>query len=379
MKADIRDRVALSALRPSEVVTYLRSRGWVQAPDAGNATWASFTLNDFEIALPLTQDFRDFANRISDAIRTLEIVEERDQFQILADLSLANADVVRVRVLDPEANDGTLPLDRAVDIIDNTYGLMLAAACAAVVPKLYYPARKPAQATDYMRQVRMGQTERGSFVVTVISHVQPEMVPPEEAAELGLPEPFEPRVTVKLGEAMDAVHHAAGQAIATGSLRGFEEAVERGVSANLCNALGGLSTSIYGSRPVGIDMAWARSRRIPPPTRRQIVVTPDFAPVLKDAADLLKAKAPREEYEMIGFVFRLRSDTPGSHAGEVTVAADVDGEQRSVWLDLRDDDYRLAVQAHHERRLLRAIGVLRKEGRSYRLRYPRDLQIFDVE
>ncbi|MFC4313014.1 hypothetical protein ACFPN2_28280 [Steroidobacter flavus] len=378
MKADVRDRALLAALRPSELAAYLRSQGWQEADTIHADSWALFTCEDAEIALPLTDRFRDYPQRVADVLRTLEIVEGRDQLQILADLSMTSTDVVRVRILDPEAQDGTLPLDRAMDVVTHTHHLMLAAACSTAEPKMFYPARKPARAIDYMKRVRMGQTERGSFVVTVLSRVPPDLISPAQAEDFGLPEPFERQVPVKLSTAIDAVTRAAGHAIATGSLDQFEAAVPRGVSSNLCTAMSGLGTADYGPRAVTIDMTWARSRRVPPPPRAATFVMPDFAPVLKEAALLLKTKAPREEFEMRGFVFRLRADPPGTHVGEVTVQAEVDGEPRNIWLDLQHADYALAARAHTERRLFSATGVLKKEGRSYRLFYPRNVRIIEV-
>src|SRR5580658_6889374 len=135
MKVDLRDRDTLRAIRPSDVTAYLRTRGWRE--HVGRMpSWAPFTMDDYEIGVPLSSDLRDYPLRISEVLRTLEIVESRDQLQILADLSASAADIVRVQACDDEARDGTLPLDRAVEIVNSTHDLMFAAACAAVEPKL---------------------------------------------------------------------------------------------------------------------------------------------------------------------------------------------------------------------------------------------------
>ena len=53
---------------------------------------------------------------------------------------------------------------------------MLAAACAAIEPRAVYAARKPERAMAYLRQIRLGPTEAGSFVVTVESPVAPRLL-----------------------------------------------------------------------------------------------------------------------------------------------------------------------------------------------------------
>lgn len=87
MKVDIRDKQALLAIQPSIFAAHLRTKGWHEQMETG-AHWGTFTYQDFEITLPLTTELRDFAIRMSEALRTLEVVEGRDQLQILADLSV---------------------------------------------------------------------------------------------------------------------------------------------------------------------------------------------------------------------------------------------------------------------------------------------------
>ncbi len=62
MNARITDAAALAALRPLEVVAYLRSNGWTKSREkAGD--WSTWLLADqdgeeFEVAVPLNHQFR---------------------------------------------------------------------------------------------------------------------------------------------------------------------------------------------------------------------------------------------------------------------------------------------------------------------------------
>lgn len=90
MKASIRDEQVLAAVHPLEFAAYLRSTGWHQTKVTNRwATWVKD--GDFEIALPLTDDLGDFVSRIADALRTLEVVEDRSQLEILHDISPSSA------------------------------------------------------------------------------------------------------------------------------------------------------------------------------------------------------------------------------------------------------------------------------------------------
>lgn len=377
MKIDLRDRELLSTLAPLEVAAYLRSNGWHEHA-ASSRDWASFTLGtEYEVSLPLSTELRDFSSRMADALRTLEKVENRDQLQIFADLKATAADVVRVRLIDGDASDGSLPLHRAAEVVSRSFDMMYAAACATVDPKYYFHSRKPQAATDYMQNVRMGQTERGSFVVTLISRVPPALA--GLAISDDVPEPFERAVTQRLSGALSAINESARLAVATGDITSFDASVAKGVSANLCEAIAGMSTADGTERDVEVSLAWARVRPTAGGTHVRYRVGRDIVPVLREVARVFKTRAPQEDFEVRGPVFRLVRDPPAAAHGEVTVAGFVDGAPRNIWLHLEDPDYSNAADAFKNRQLVSVTGVLRKEGRRYRLHEPRNFRVVPPE
>jgi superfamily II RNA helicase len=88
---------------------YLRSAGWKKVAERPNhsSSWLYKDADgdEFEIALPLNDAFRDYAQRMSDLLQTLEAQEQRSQLEIFNDLfersfqSLAGA---------PEASRSTI-------------------------------------------------------------------------------------------------------------------------------------------------------------------------------------------------------------------------------------------------------------------------------
>ena len=142
---------------------------------------------------------------MGDVLRTLSMIEQRSEVEIFADLTTISADVIRVRASEPENADGTVSLVEGVMLVREAMDMMAAAACATVAPKPLYRARRPQEAADYLSGLRLGQTERGSFVVTILSRVTPSLSAPSAAhEELFLEEPFERRVSYKLVESLAA-------------------------------------------------------------------------------------------------------------------------------------------------------------------------------
>src|SRR5438034_1338067 len=97
---------------------------------------------------------------------------------------------MKASIRDAIALSALRPLEDGAQFFENAKDLILAAACAADTPRSYYPTRKPAKAMEYLRKTRLGQTETGSFVLTILSRV-----PPSLSASNGvlfeIEEPFE--------------------------------------------------------------------------------------------------------------------------------------------------------------------------------------------
>lgn len=355
MKATIQDRSVLAGLRPLELVAYLRSTGWTQAALVQNR-WATWVKGDaFEVALPLNRELGDFVLRMADALKTLSAAEERSQLEVLNDLLTTSADVIRLRVTDADSADGTIPLKDGAQIVKHASDLMMAGACAAIEHRPVFRGRKPNQAVEYLNRVRMGQTERGSFVVTMISRVAPVL------AGAGLDhfnEPFERKTTSTLATALNAVRLAAESAAASGSFDDFQAAIAQGVSADLCDALHGMVSGGETERGLEIGFSWSRSRPLGRATiPHRISFTPDTMPVIEEAARLFRETAPREEFEVRGPVVRL--DRPeGSPTGKATILSFVDERARKVVVELGDADYHRAVEAHDQRKVVSCLGLL---------------------
>jgi len=378
MKATVRDRSTLRLLRPLEVADYLRATNWRKADEEqGRASyWLKGTDSgeEIEILLPLDRDLADYAQRMGEVLAYLELAEERSQLEILSDLLTSRADVIRIRRQYGDVAEGTMPLDDAVEVFSSARDMMMAAACAAVEPKAYYHARRFTEANRYVDGLRIGQTERGSYVVTIVSRVPPDLTLFEEDDGVEVEDPFERRVTTLLAEAAHAISVAAGEA----TIDAFERAIEQGVSANLCRALVGLSEHGEDHGDVSLGFTWSRVRRPSEGVPTHVSLPADAVAVVGEAARVLRETSPREDFELDGVVTRLERG-PKAQSGDVTILGFVEGQQRKVRAQLPPGVYDHAIRAHQERLAVTCFGDLVKEGRSYRLRDPRGFEVKQEE
>jgi hypothetical protein len=383
MKVAVQDAAALHALKPLEVAAYLRAKGWRKEVDLDNKAslwlWRDPEGEEFDVMLPLKRELGDFVLRMGELLRTLANAEQRSQLEVIQDFLTTTADLIRVRASSRDVDNGTLPLEQAVAFVEHSRDLMLAAACAALDKRPYYATRKATQAMDYLSRVRMGQTERGSYVLTMLSPIAPELKPAQGELPLSTEavEPYERRVTRTLVEALTALDEAARQAAIQGDMGPFQAAVQRGVSANLCDAVVGLSIA-SPAEGLDIQVSWSRSRPVEGKAPARVRFGSDSIPIIEEAGRRFRDTASLEDFEVEGFVTRLDRG-PKATDGDVTITGIVDGQMRKIVVRLGTDTYSEAVRAHKDRRTVKCTGDLVKEGRAYRLQDPRHFQVMALD
>ncbi len=86
MTAIFPDTGKFQYLDPRQVETYLSVHGWQQQQLRGDKA-SIWTLDDFEILLPLKPEVINFNRRMAEVVETLALAENRSQFEIHQRLS----------------------------------------------------------------------------------------------------------------------------------------------------------------------------------------------------------------------------------------------------------------------------------------------------
>jgi hypothetical protein len=90
MNVTIKDIELLKNLQPQQISCYLEAKGWkqVQKIDSRAIIWTSSDIQPEapKIVLPLNSDLPDFPVSMNLMLETLEVIENRSQLEIVADL-----------------------------------------------------------------------------------------------------------------------------------------------------------------------------------------------------------------------------------------------------------------------------------------------------
>ena len=362
MRVSIQDRIALRAVSPGALSAYARSAGWSRTEPyrARSDVYIGEGLPD--IILPRTERLGDYASVVAALIETFAEVAERDELTVYRSLLTTDRDVVRVQT--GESKDGSVTLSDGADLIDGIRELLLAAACSLDNPRAVYRTGANREAAKLLEGIRLGQTDHGSFVVTLLT---PAVPPPISSLYLeteDLNAPIQRRLTRRLMEALTSVRRAVERTVA-GHEGAFVDAPKSGVSANLCEALARI---INPFPTLDIDVLWARTRpvKVPPPIIR---FGSSEAPLLREAARSFRERAPRPDFLLYGYV-RLLTRGSTDDDGTIHLATSIDKQPRSVKAVLEWKDYERAVQAHKDGAVVIMTGDLERIGQRWRLLSP---------
>ncbi len=368
----------LGKIYPVDLISYLKSKGWTQKQCAYNSlliwTQKKAEKEEFEVLVPLETNFVDYALRISETLSVLEIFENRSASSIYQNLINSSADVIRIRAHSSKTFNGTLPLNDSVFLLEASRDLITAAACSTILPKANYPTRKPDKVVEFMDKVQFDHTEKGSFIITISTKIPPILKMPETNNEnIIIEEPFERRVMMNLILALEACREASKKAFISNDINSFELAIEKGVSANLCEAIVGISNSC-GNEHLDISMEWSLGRPAPKPIPNKVEFNKDFLPFIGEAARTFKETKPIEEFELRGVVIKLTSKDR-KKSGEITVFGLLEGQQRKVNIKLEKPIYDIAIKAHQDGIPISCIGELKKQGSIYSLINPKNFTL----
>jgi hypothetical protein len=370
------DRNVIGSLNPRAVVGYLRATGWEKKSEYGdNAAvfWARFNEVDSELLVPVASNSRDFRKIMEVMIEDLVGIEDRSYFDIIADLSMAAYDVIRIRSQDSD-DIGSVQLRTGIELHEHARDLVLSAAnvAASEKPRAVWLGRRSDAVKDYADSLRLAQSQRGSFIISLLSPW--EFISPSEREQSNLffADPFGRRATRALARALAAVGTALRRTATEGVQAPFEAAVSAGVSANLCQALAQLAREGDGT---DVSIRWSLTK-------------PDEGePLLKlsreDSASLVEAVQRLSEYEPIpdvlieGIIVDLKEE-PSAFDGVTTIEAFVDGKPRRVTVEFAKDDVKtrdalIDAFKHHSR--ISVVGEVIREGRRLKLKSPRGLAV----
>ena len=354
-------RTNLSEVSPSVLAAYARHNGWSKTDTYGDYSDVYVGEGLPEIVVPRTGIIGDYQQVVARLIEIFATAAGVEEISLYNDLMTADRDVIRVRV---DAEQGNIAINEGANLVAGARDMLLAAACSLNNPRPVYRASANKEAVDYINQVRMGHTEPGSFVVTLLP---PVIAPPTQPMMFDMDSdlPVARRMTIRLFESLSATRRAAEMTV-SGDVDAFDKHVKSGISANLCDALVQMLNPFSS---LDIRVSWAKTRPMPD-VQNQALFTQADAPILEEAARVFRSREPKPDVRLTGSV-KIADRGYDKNDGKVTLIAPIEDKTRSVTAELIESDYDRAVDAHKNKEPIVAEGDLVRIGQRWHLRNAR--------
>jgi len=383
MKVEIIDNNVFNSIEPESITRYLLANGWseIRRVEGEMIVFAKAGGRGKKplLWMPISNDLSDYSSMVARLIRTVAEEVDKSEIQIIDDLeTVAIGDIIRIRSFDPlDLNDHTLPLVDGVNLLTRARAMALAGALGAVEHRPVQPRRPSTEARQFVRNLRLGQTERGSFLLRLISPII-DIKSGEYLEFQGMDRiPFSRRAVMELVKGLNSIKEAAKENQERGRFHfnSFLELVPSGVSANLCEALLDPGEQEGISRPIEVSVTWSYAIQSPEHLPvKPISFEPGIVPYIRQAAKEFRVQNP-EMVTLKGWVNILERESRSEPGGLVRIHSRIDGKPRSVRVNLEPDAYNEAIESHKRGEVISVSGTLVVDGSVYRLQNPKGFHI----
>lgn len=370
---------AVPELKFTELQAYLRNTGWlrIETPKQNIALFQKQMGNNFyETILPLSKDFFDYNYRVFDVIENIAESENREVHQVLTDLSIKPGDIVRFRVINKDTIGGTISFLEGFGLLESAKKALFTTACDIVQPEKYHKRLGLKGAQQFIEECRLGQTEKGSFIASVICPFV-NHTPEDKAKQLSIfnqadefRNSFTRKVTLRLMNSLAEIKTAIdrGEENKIIDLEGAQI-----ISANFLESIVELN-STKEANEIEITTSWSVFAEEQPQLAKSVKFSNDYIPVVENLISKIKPVETGIDDDFIGKISLTKAD-PDIHSrtdGEIVLNYVLGDEEKvsKARVVLTPDDYVKACEAHKEGKTVKVTGRLVTVGRSKSIENP---------
>ena len=319
-----------------------------------------------QVTVPLEKNLRDYKQIMYETICKIAYIEKKSVEQQMLYLLNPNTDILKIRLDRKEVESGNIMFDDAIQLYDNAKKLLAATALDIINPKRIHWGRIDDSVQQFLTRCRFGQTEIGSYVVSVVCPFA-ELSEAEGYKQLSIfsdEERCANSLTRKVTNRLMSNIAIIKKKVDEGNLESLVN-YEDGISSNFYEALNGMD--LYSENTsVEFTAEWSpivKSNRSP---IEKVMITNDYYEPLQSVISKIK-ECTNERTEIIGKIKDLKAAPiidKRKFGTVVVVYISGNGKAKSVKVKLDKEDYDNAVMAHQYGKTVRLIGELKEAPRA---------------
>lgn len=284
------------------------------------------------------------------AVVTVAEVENRSVEQVLLYLLNPNTDILKIRLEKKDVEAGNILFDDAIRMYENAKKLLAATALDILHPKRYHQGRMDDCVLKFLSSCRFGQTEIGSYVVSVVcpfaeldeneDYKQLSIFSDEEQCANSLTRQVTSRVMKNISFIKNQIENGEMDRL-------ILQDEDKIISANFYEALGGLNLD-SNEADVEFIAEWSPIVKNADCVKNKILLTHDYYQPIETTIERLKDETSKAT-RIIGRIKKLESspDVQKRKIGKITVVyLDEDDKRKTVTVNLNKNEYDKAIKAH---------------------------------
>jgi hypothetical protein len=363
---------------------YLKRTGWERQPPgpAGSLWYQRFGAKD-GIALAVPESVDPDQSEWIGIVRRLAAFERRPESDIAISILTQYVDITRLRAANEYVITGTIPLEAGVSLVSSAHSMLRAAGTTARRPRGQIAGNYSNWGDEIVGQARMAHTEDGSYVVPIWMPLTPPVEDEQslfgEIEEQRMPvETAERRVTRTLAQSLEAVQKVI--------VRPDHEVRNPGELLPVI-AAGGSRELLVALRKVleqpavaqfEAQFSWAGGLKAPGGVSREVVLHSEAAPLLDNAARMLRVPDSFPQQIYTGQIVVLMHK-PGDPYGEIGIDTVRQNRSCEVRVRLATETLDLAYEWARTERAVLAEGEVRRGGAGRKLRIDAPTRVLPLD
>lgn len=354
----VNDAEMAARVNPFALAKYALETGWteVRVRKENIRVFQKEDGADFhEIILPTDRRLSDFSMAMSRCVQELADAEHKSARQVLLYLLNPDSDILKVRLERTDLSAGDILIDDAVALYESTKKLLLSAAQDVFNPAVSHLGRPDTRAAEFVSSCRFGQTEIGSYVISVIcpfdtserdGYQEQALFADAQSQEIPLARTVTARIMNNVSLIRDKISASREEELLAGSAA---------ISSNFYDALIGLGIASEQAS-VEIRADWSPSYRQQSGVSAPVRLTHDYYAPILSLSHKLKGTV-KEDKIIVGRVVQLNSNQEAEKRTEgiAKIAyADEEGKAHKMDIVLNNADYEKAIDAHRDGYYIRA-------------------------
>ena len=291
----------IASITALNLAAYLRKTGWqYQGKRGRNAHIYTIATQQRRntVAVPVFEPLDDHAERITDAIQIICQAENRPPSAVFLDLAKADNDSVRIASTNG-AGHSPLTISNSAGLLEAAHDLMFYSARAAEDARsrnfrAAFRGGASAQVSSFLNNLTFSPDFLRGYRLTMYSPVPVRL----EDSSAHTPDtdetPFAREATQTLAQALSATSEAVSIAVESQSSGHFRNAIEKGVTANLCDALSRLAKGGKEFLSKSTGLCCASPAR--PPIRSQLPISMPTSSVRQRTPSVHRIPLVRSSY-----------------------------------------------------------------------------------